>query len=55
MKLAHYGERGLHMEANLNFLFIKICGRNRAAGATTSELDYEALEYNCYVSNENLS
>ena len=38
MKLAHYEGWGLHMETYLNFLFFKICGRNGAAGATTSDL-----------------
>ena len=34
------------METGFNFLFFKICGRNRAAGATTSDLEDETLEYN---------
>ena len=46
MKLAHYEGRGLHMETGFNFLFIKICGLNRAAGAATSDLDDETLKYN---------
>ena len=47
MKLAHYKGRGLHMETDFNFLFFKICGRNRAAGTTTtSDLKDETLKYN---------
>ena len=38
MKLAHYEGRVLHMENSFDLLFFKICGRNRAAGATTSDL-----------------
>ena len=46
MKLAHYEGRGLYMETGLNFLFFKICGRNRAAGATNSDLEDQSLKYN---------
>ena len=46
MKLVHYEGRGLHMETGFNFLFFKICGRNRAAGATKSDLEDETLKYN---------
>ena len=46
MKLAHYEGRGLHMKKNLNFLFIKICGRNRAASATNSDLFGRDTSYN---------
>ena len=47
MKLAHYKGRGLHMETGFNFLFFKICGRNRAAGATTiSDLFGRDTSYN---------
>ena len=46
MKLAHYEGRGLHMDTNLNFLFLKICGRNQAAGATTSNLFGRDTSYN---------
>ena len=46
MKLAHYEGRGLHMEMGFKFLFFKICGRNRAAGATTSDLFGRDTSYN---------